>query len=181
LVVSGFAQESKQVSAADNLPSGRGSVADVRKELVEYVQTAPEFATGIDEKKKRALKAITELCEDKSEDRQTLLRLLLESPRGDLSGFKYPLPNYHPSARVLLWLALAGKLQGSENLCLAMAMSDGLFLWIGDESVQKTLRKDALDMLAFFLKTEQLQQQLGHKRLRTYPPAALVMLAWRGG
>jgi len=124
---------------------------------------------------------MVKLCKDQSESRRQLIRLLLDSQKGGLHHFEYSLPKYHCASRVLLWLAMAGKLEDSENLCLAMAITDGIFLIIGDKRVKRALKKDTVDMVTFYVETEEIQKRVGHKPLRSYPPAALLMLAWRGG
>ena len=155
--------------------------ADANFVLAQLMKAVPEIADGVDKTEAMALQEIALLFKDKSDGRGQLLHLLLDCQQHGLKDFKYPLPKYNCAARVLLWLALDGKLDCNGNLSLAVAITDGLFLMIGDDRVKESVRKDSVDALTFFVETGGVQQKLSHKPLQAYPPEALLLLAWRGG
>ena len=148
--------------------------------LASSLSSVPELRDGFDHEDSRALEAISVLAKEASPTQQTLIKLLLATQNGRLTGFHYSLPRYHCASRTLFWLARAGRVPTNENLCLAAAISEGLWLLIGDARVRAALESDVIDAVDFFLHTDKLQREWGHRPLREYAPGALVALAWRG-
>lgn len=94
---------------------------------------------------------------------------------------RYSIPQYNTELQILYWLACQRQFKRDDTLALAISMSNGLWVTIGDNSVRQHVRKDVVDLLDFFRETDSLQQSLGYSRLELLPLEAKVALAWMGG
>lgn len=107
--------------------------------------------------------------------------LLVKGGTADQSDFMYPIPQYNTELRILYWLAAQRQLKSDDTLALAISMTNGIWVTIGDDAVQARVRNDVVDLLDFFRETDSLQQSLGYTRLEQLPLEAKVALAWLGG
>jgi hypothetical protein len=108
-------------------------------------------------------------------------QLMMKGGTVNRSDFRYPIPQYNTELEILYWLANGRQLKRDDTLALAISMSNGIWITIGDESVQAQVRKDVVDSLDFFRETNELQQSFGYPRLEEMPLEAKVALAWLGG
>lgn len=107
--------------------------------------------------------------------------LLVKGGTANQMDFTYPIPQYNTELRVLYWLASERELKKDDTLALAISMSNGLWVTIGDDSVQAKVKSDVVDLLDFFRETDSMQAALGYARLEQLPLEAMVALAWLGG
>jgi len=107
--------------------------------------------------------------------------LLIKGGTADQSDFMYPIPQYNTELRILYWLAAQRQLKRDDTLALAISMANGIWVTIGDDSVQARVRNDVVDLLDFFRETDLLQQSLGYSRLEQLPLEAKIALAWLAG
>ena len=107
--------------------------------------------------------------------------LMIKGGTADPADFSYSIPRYNTELQILYWLAAQRQLKRDDTLALAIAMSNGLWVTIGDSSVQQQVRKDDVDLLDFFRETNDLQRKDGFPQLENLPLEAKVSLAWLGG
>jgi len=97
-----------------------------------------------------------------------------------LGDFKYSVPDYNTELQVLYWLACQSEFKKGDTLALAVAMTHGLWVTMGDEQVKDAVRRDINDLLAFFRETNDKQRQAGCSELEDYPLEAKLCLTWTG-
>ena len=81
---------------------------------------------------------------------------------------------------VLYWLANSIQFKRDDPLVLAVAMTEGIWVALGDWNVAGAVKEDALSYLLFLRGTDELQKQRGYFDLERYPLKAKIALAWRG-
>ena len=115
-----------------------------------------------------------------SPEAKEAFELMTRGGTPDPRDFSYSVPNYNTDLQVLYWLACQNEFKKDDTLALALAMTHGLWVTIGDEQVKDTVRKDINDLLAFFRETNDKQRLEGHGELEDYPLEAKLCLAWTG-
>lgn len=80
--------------------------------------------------------------------------------------------NWNTQLQVLFWLAENGEFRINDNLAQAIAISNGLWVAMGDDAVDKAVRRDVARFLDF--------QRKYNPRVEDYPFGALTILSWMG-
>jgi hypothetical protein len=106
--------------------------------------------------------------------------LMIKGGTPDQSDFSYSVPTYNTELEVLYWLASSSQFKRDDTLALAVAMSNGFWLTIGEEQVRGVVRNDTTSLLAFLRETDALQESYGYFRLEELPLEAKVALGWTG-
>jgi hypothetical protein len=106
--------------------------------------------------------------------------LVIKGGTANPADFSYSIPKYNTELEVLYWLASSRHLKYDDTLALAIALSNGIWVTIGDESVKLEVKSDVVGLLDFFRETDGLQQILGYPRLEQLPLEAKIALAWIG-
>ena len=104
--------------------------------------------------------------------------LMMKGGTPDPRDFQYTVPRYNTELQVLYWLALQNEFKKDDTLALAVAMANGLWVTIGDESVKKDVNTDTTQLLAFLRGTNEIQLSTGRPPLEDYPLEAKVSLAY---
>jgi hypothetical protein len=147
-----------------------------------YVQLAGELRKLPDLRNETALAQIAYLALDSSNPEvKEAIDLIVKGGKANPSDFRYDTPHYNTELQVLYWLASQRQFKYEDTLALAISMSNGFWVTIGDASVQQKVRGDVVDLLDFFRETDKLQQTLGYSTLEQLPLEAKVALAWLGG
>jgi hypothetical protein len=108
--------------------------------------------------------------------------LMMQGGTANQGDFKYyAVPVYNTELQVLYWIASQRQLKLDDTLALAIAMSNGFWVTIGNSRMQSQVRKDVVDLLDYFRETDDLQQAYGYPRLEELPLEAKIALAWLGG
>lgn len=108
--------------------------------------------------------------------------LMINGGTASQGDFKYyTVPAYNTELQVLYWIASQRQLKRDDTLALAISMSNGFWVTIGDSRVQPQVRKDVVELLDFFRETDALQQAYGYPRLEQLPLEAKIALTWLGG
>lgn len=107
--------------------------------------------------------------------------LMIKGGTANPSDFSYSIPEYNTELQILYWLAEKRQLKQNDTLALAISLSNGIWITIGDDVVQSRVRRDVVDLLDFFRETNGLQQILGYTWLEQLPLEAKIALAWLGG
>jgi hypothetical protein len=146
-----------------------------------YVQLGQELQELPDYSNATAVAEITYLALNATNPEvKEAFELMLKGGTADPSDFHYPIPQYNTELQILYWLANGRQLKYDDTLALAIAMSNGIWVTVGDGSVQAQIKKDAVELLDFFRETDALQQSLGYLQLEQMPLEAKVALAWLG-
>jgi hypothetical protein len=109
------------------------------------------------------------------------LELIIKGGTPRRSDFSYAVPSYNTELEVLYWLASSTQFKRDDTLALAVAMSNGFWVTVGDDKVRDAVKNDTSSLLAFFRETDALQESMGYFRLEDLPLEAKVALAWTGG
>ena len=99
-------------------------------------------------------------------------------PERPLSFYFFKLP---VSLQILYWLACQNEFKKDDTLVLALSMSNGLWVSIGDDQVREAVKRDVSELLVLFRETNDLQRRKERFALENYPLEAKVALAWTGG
>jgi hypothetical protein len=146
-----------------------------------YVQLARELRKIPDATNATAVAEITYLALNATNPEvREAFQLILRGGSANPSAFGYPIPQYNTELEILYWLANGRQLKRDDTLALAISMSNGIWVTLGDQSVQLRVKKDVVDLLDFFRDTDELQQRLGYSRLEQLPLEAKAALAWLG-
>lgn len=146
-----------------------------------YYDLAGELRKLPDLKNATAVAQITALALDSSNpETKEAFQLMIKGGTANPSDFAYPIPQYNTELQVLYWLASSRHLKYDDTLALAISLSNGLWVTIGDESVQSKVRVDVVGLLDYFRETDALQQAQGYSRLEQMPLEAKIALAWTG-
>jgi len=106
--------------------------------------------------------------------------LMIKDGTPDPRDFTYAVPSYNTGLQVLYWLACQNDFKKDDTLALAVALSNGIWVGIGDEHVKDVVRNDTNSLLVFFRETDELQKERGYYPLEHYPLEAKVALTWTG-
>jgi hypothetical protein len=104
--------------------------------------------------------------------------LMIKGGIPDPGDFTYSVPRYNTQLQVLYWLACQNNFKRDDTLALHVAMSNGLWLTIGDQYVRDDVRKYASDLLAFFTEANEPQKRRGQYLLEGYRLEAKMALTW---
>jgi hypothetical protein len=107
-------------------------------------------------------------------------QLIINGGTPDSSEFSYQVPNYNTELEGLYWLANSVQFKRDGTLILAIAMTEGIWLTLGNPDIGQPVRNDSLSYLIFLRSTDELQKQRGYFNLERYPLEAKIALAWRG-
>jgi hypothetical protein len=147
-----------------------------------YVQLASELRKLPDLSNETAVAQITYLALNASNpDVKEVYELMLKGGTANAADFGYPIPQYNTELQILYWLAAQRQLKRDDTLALAIALSNGIWVTIGDNSVRTTVMKNVVDLLDYFRETDSLQRIFGYPRLEQLPLEAKIALAWLGG
>ena len=109
------------------------------------------------------------------------LELIIRGGTPSRSDFSYAVPSYNTELEVLYWLASSTQFKRDDTLALAIAMSNGFWVTVGDDQVRNAVKNDTSSLLAFLRETDFLQKSRGYFGLEDLPLEAKVALAWTGG
>jgi len=148
-------------------------------ELYQELLKLPELKeTSVSED--TAIEQITHLALfSKNSEVKEALQLIIKGGTPNPSDYKYAVPNYNTELQVLYWLAERNEFRQDDTLPLAIAMTHGVWVALGDDEVRKTVRQDVNDLLNYFLETNEKQKAAGYYQLEDYPLEAKVYLCWR--
>ena len=108
--------------------------------------------------------------------------LILKGGTPDQKDFGYSVPNYNTELQCLWWLAEQNEFKNYDTLALAIAITHGIWVTMGNEEVRNAVKKDINDFLCFGRETAEMQEALNlNYNLEKYPLEAKVAWAWRGG
>jgi hypothetical protein len=107
--------------------------------------------------------------------------LMMKGGTPNSADFGYQIPQYNTELQVLYWLASSRHLKYDDTLALAISLSNGLWVTIGDGSVQLKVKGEVVGLLDFFRETDGLQQASAYPRLEQLPLEAKIALSWLGG
>jgi hypothetical protein len=108
------------------------------------------------------------------------LELIIRGGTPSRSDFSYAVPSYNTELQVLYWLASSTQFKRDDTLALAIAMSNGFWVTVGDDQVRNAVKNDTSSLLAFLRETDALQGSMGYFRLEDLPLEAKITLAWTG-
>jgi len=148
-----------------------------------YVQLGMELRRLLDVSNATAVAQVTYLALNATNPEvKEAFELLIKGGTPSQGDFKYyGVPAYNTELQLLYWIASQRQLKRDDTLALAIAMSNGFWVTIGNSRVQPQVRKDVVDVLDFFRETDALQQAHGYPRLEQLPLEAKIALAWLGG
>lgn len=148
-----------------------------------YVQLGQELQKLPDDSNATAVAQITLLAMNATNHEvKEAFELMMKGGTPSQGDFKYyAVPAYNTELQVLYWIASQRELKRGDTLALAISMSNGFWVTIGNSRVQLQVRKDVVDLLDFFRETDALQQAYGYPRLEQLPLEAKIALAWLGG
>ena len=150
-------------------------------ETEPYVELAKELRNLPDATNATAVAQVTYLALNATNpETKEAFELMIKGGKANPSDFSYSIPQYNTELQILYWLAAHRQLKHDDTLALAIAISNGIWITIGDQSVQLSLKKDVVDLLDYFRDTDRLQQALGYPRLEQMPLEAKIALAWLG-
>jgi len=109
------------------------------------------------------------------------LELIIKGGTPSRSDFSYAVPSYNTELEVLYWLASSTQFKRDDTLALAIAMSNGFWVTVGDDQVRNAVKNDTSSLLAFLRETDAHQESMGYFRLEDLPLEAKIALAWTGG
>jgi len=146
-----------------------------------YVQLANELRSLPDLSNATAVAKIAFLALNATNPEvKEAFELMIKGGTPDQSDFKYSVPDYNTELHILYWLACQSEFKQDDTTALAIAMTHGLWIALGDEEVRTLVRSDASDFLAFLRETNQLQIDKRCISLEKHPLEAKICLAWRG-
>jgi len=139
--------------------------------LAVQLRVLPEIADGVTTTEMEALEDIVALAVDATDPEVgEALDLMVSGGMGDdLVGYG---PGWNTQLEILFWLAQQNEFRPNDTLALAVAMSNGIWVAMGDDQVDQTVRTDAGDLLSF--------HRTHNPQVEDYPFEALLALAWRG-
>lgn len=147
-----------------------------------YVQLATELRKLPDLTNATAVAQVTYLALNSTNPEvKEAFQLIIKGGTGNPSDFSYVIPQYNTELQILYWLAAQRQLKRDDTLALAIAMSNGIWVTIGDDSVQTAVMKSVVDLLDYFRETDSLQRTLGYPSLEQLPLEAKIALVWLGG
>jgi hypothetical protein len=147
-----------------------------------YVQLAKELRKLPDATNATAIAKITYLALNATNPEvKEAFELIMKGGRPSQSDFTYVVPNYNTELQVLYWLAGSSQFKRDDTLALAIAMSNGFWVSVGDDQVRNAVKNDTSSLLSFFRATDALQESMEFFRLEDLPLEAKIALAWTGG
>lgn len=146
-----------------------------------YVQLAKELRKLPDFTNATAVSKIVDLALNATNPEvKEAFELMIKGGTPYSGDFSYVVPNYNTELQVLYWLALQNDFKKDDTLALAVAISNGLWVTIGNDQVRDQVRNDTNAILTFFRTTNEMQMQSGYFQLENYPLDAKIELAWTG-
>ena len=150
-------------------------------QLASELRALPEFEPYVQFANATALAQITYLALNATNPEvKEAFQLMMNGGSPDSQDFSYSVPIYNTELEVLYWLANSVQFKRDDTLVLAVAMTEGIWLTLGDQNVAAAVKGDALGYLIFLRETDELQKQRGYFDLERYPLEAKIALAWRG-
>ncbi|MGP8071239.1 MAG: hypothetical protein ACLP5V_15295, partial [Candidatus Bathyarchaeia archaeon] len=120
-----------------------------------YVQLATELRKLPDLTNATAVAQVTYLALNSTNPEvKEAFQLIIKGGTGNPSDFSYVIPQYNTELQILYWLAAQRQLKRDDTLALAIAMSNGIWVTIGDDSVQTAVMKSVVDLLDYFRETD---------------------------
>ena len=96
------------------------------------------------------------------------------------SDFTYAVPTYNTELLELYQLAEDAQLEKDDTTALAISMTSGLFMTMGDDQVRRQVRLDNSAMLNMSREISESQKSSGYFPLGDMPLEAKIAWAWRG-
>jgi hypothetical protein len=90
------------------------------------------------------------------------LELIIRGGTPSRSDFSYAVPSYNTELQVLYWLASSTQFKRDDTLALAIAMSNGFWVTVGDDQVRNAVKNDTSSLLAFLRETDAHQESMGY-------------------
>jgi len=147
--------------------------------VTDHLRQLPEIRDGVSPEDVEALGDIVALAINSS-DQEVAEAFDLISQGGIGNQLVSYGPYWNTQLQILFWLAQQGELRINDKLSLAVAMSNGIWVAMGDDEVDEAVYDNCSNLLALFRETDSLQRQEGYHPLEEYPLEALVALAWTG-
>ena len=140
-------------------------------DLATQLRQLPEITDGIDDADVEALADITALAVNATDTEvREAYDLMVRGGRGsDLVSYG---PWWNTQLQVLYQLAQQNEFRDNDTLAQAIAMSNGLWLAMGNDEVDQAVREDVNAFLDF--------QRQYNPQVEDYPLEALAALAWMG-
>lgn len=147
-----------------------------------YVQLARELRKLPDLTNTTAVAKITYLALNATnQEVKEAFELMIKGGTPNPSDFKYKVPDWNTELQVLYWLACQNELRTEDTLSLAIAMTNGLWITLGDSPVVEAVRNDTTQLLRQFREVNVLRGKIGWPLLEEYPLEAKIALAWTAG
>jgi hypothetical protein len=145
-----------------------------------YVQLAWELRKLPDLTNATAVAKVTYLALNATNPEvKEAFQLMMKGGTPSASDFTYTVPQYNTELQILYWLALQNDFKKDDTLALAIAMTNGLWVTMGDQQVREAVKKDTSDLLVFFRETNEIQRTRGYYPLEEYPLEAKLSLSYR--
>jgi len=147
-----------------------------------YVQLARELRKLPDLANATAVAKITYLALNATNlEVKEAFELTMKGGTPDPADFKYAVPDYNTELQVLYWLACQNEFKKDDTLALAIAMTYGLWITMGDMQVKEAVKRNVSDLLSYFREINEIQKLRGARALENYPLEAKICLSWTGG
>ena len=93
--------------------------------------------------------------------------------------FTYKIPEFNTQLSLLYYLTTNTELKLFDTLSISDAISNGIFLTIGDDEVKKVSSKDSLDLLLYLREVNEWQKKVGIYPLEDLPLLEKMFLTFR--
>jgi hypothetical protein len=141
------------------------------EDLASQLRALPDISDGISATDTEALEGIAALALDATDPEvEEAFDLMVSGGIGsDLVDYG---SEWNTQVQSLFWLGLENEFRPNDNLAQAIAMSNGIWVAMGDGEVDQAVYGDTSDLLRF--------HRNRNPQVEAYPLEALLTLAWRG-
>jgi len=157
-------------------------------QLANAIRKLPDFHVDT-EASRNAVKRITSLALE-SDDSQVkdafdiMLRggnspFWHDNPQSGKSWLSYETPSWNAEIQALYWLGEQTEFKKNDTLALAIAMSHGIFITLGDDDARKAVYADINGFLNYMRNLNNYQKSHNITQIENYPLEAKLALAWR--